>query len=39
MHIRSFFSIIGQNDNLTSAFQEIEAEVKIVLGDYFLKLL
>jgi hypothetical protein len=25
------FSIIGQNDNLTSAFQEIEAEVKIVL--------
>jgi hypothetical protein len=25
-----------QNDNLTSAFQEIEAEVKIVLGDYFL---
>jgi hypothetical protein len=30
------FSIIGQNDNLTSAFQEIEAEVKIVLGDYFL---
>jgi hypothetical protein len=28
-HIRKFF-IIGQNDNLTS-FQEIEAEVKIVL--------
>jgi hypothetical protein len=25
------FSIIGQNDNLTSAFQEIEAELKIVL--------
>jgi hypothetical protein len=31
------FSLL-QNDNLTSAFQEIEAEVKIVL-DYFVKLL
>jgi hypothetical protein len=29
-HTEVFF-IIGQNDNLTSAFQEIEAEVKIVL--------